>query len=459
MFFSPFAHRSVRLAMLAVAWALAAPAAHAALDAVPTTRLEDSLRCLLGVYALAPGAEPSAVIINGLDGQPRGLRYTLSDGRFGDLKETADGSFASGALSIRFEACASGRLSLALGASTLTGRRQPLPEQHTRFRSDGIDLHGKLVLPAGGQAQALAVWVEGSNNNPASDDSVWPYELARRGVAVFVYDKRGTGLSAGAPRSDFQARARDTAAAVQAARRLAPGIGRVGVIGGSQGGWVAPLAATLVPLDFVVAAFALADGPIAQDRAVVAEQLREAGFGAQAEAPAAELTAITRQVVLSGGQQGLDELDAFKSRHAGAAWLKAIQPRSYTGLLLAVSSEQIRSAGAAMAQGLPFGYEPGPVIASLPQRQLWLLGGRDRQAPNAETQRILRRLQQQGRPISVAVFAQAGHGLVESRPGPGPAGDVPAYADRMFELTADWILQARLPAAGEFMTLERWHGR
>jgi uncharacterized protein len=442
-------------AALAAALALAAPSAHSALDPTPPTRLDGDLRCLLGVYALAPGTGPTSVVVNGLDGQPRGLRYTLSDGRFGDLKPAADGTFASPALSIRFGACASGSLSLTLGSLTLMGRRQTLPEQSTRFVSDGVELHGKLVLPAGGQAQAqaLAVWVEGSNNNPASDDSVWPYALASRGMAVFVYDKRGTGASAGAPTSDFHARARDTAAAVQAAQRLAPGIARVGVIGGSQGGWVAPLAATLVQLDFVVAAFALADGPIAQDRAVVAEQLREAGFGEAAQREANELTAITQRVVRFGGLQDLQALDDFKSRHAGAPWLRAIQPRSYTGLLLAVSTEQIRAAGPAMAQGLPFAYEPGPVIESISPRQLWLLGGRDRQAPNAQTQRILREMQQRGRPISVAVFSQADHGLIESRP--APAGTVPAYAASVFDLTADWILQAKHPAVGEFITLER----
>lgn len=454
---TPWRRRLAGWAALAAVLGFAAPGARSALDPAPRTRLQVDLRCHLGVYTWDATAGAHSIVINGLDGLRRGLRYTLSDGRFGDLTEAADGAFTSGAVSIRFGGCAAGRLQVQMGPSTVEGVRLPLPERDARFSSDGIELHGKLVLPAGGHAQALAVWVEGSNNNPSSDDSVWPYELARRGVAVFVYDKRGTGSSAGEPTSDFHARARDTAAAVQAARRMAPGIARVGVVGGSQGGWVAPLAATLVPLDFVVAAFALADGPVAQDRAVVAEQLREAGFGADVQQLAGELTAITERVVRSGGQQGLPALDDFKARHAGAGWLRAIQPRSYTGLLLALSSEQVRAAGPAMAQGLPFDYEPGPVIGAIPQRQLWLLGGRDRQAPNAATQRILRELQQLGRPVSVAVFAQADHGLIERRPSPG--GTTVAYAARMFDLTADWILHAQLPALGEFMTLERVHAR
>jgi pimeloyl-ACP methyl ester carboxylesterase len=210
---------------------------------------------------------------------------------------------------------------------------------------------------------------------------VWPYELARRGVAVFVYDKRGTGASDGAPTSDFHLRARDTAAALKAAQGLAPGIRRVGVIGGSQGGWVAPLVGTLAPLDFVVAAFALADGPVAQDQAIVAEQLREAGFGADVQREARELTAITARIVTSTRFEGLEALDAFKARHAGAPWLGAIGPRSYTGLLLRIPSEQIRAAGPAMAQGLPFDHQPLPVLESIaPARRAGPAGAQRRHA-------------------------------------------------------------------------------
>lgn len=421
-------------------------------DATPATRLDPELRCRLGVYTLAGGTAPGVVTITGLDGQPRALRYTLSDGRFGDLKEAADGSFSGGPVAIRFDTCAAGTLALGMQGANRPGQRLSLAEKPVRFRSDGIELHGKLVSPPGGTAQALAVWVEGSNNNPASDDSVWPYELARRGVAVFVYDKRGTGGSAGPQTSDFHARARDTAAALQAAQRLAPDIRRVGVMGGSQGGWVAPLVATLLPLDFVVTAFALADGPIAQDQAIVADQLREAGFGEAEQRVALELTAITERIVRSSRFEGLDALDAFKARHAGAPWMAALQPRSYTGLLLQFTSEQIRAVGPAMAQGLPFDFDPEPVIAAIPPRQLWLLGGQDRQAPNAKTQMILRQLQQQGRPISVAVFPRADHGLIEWQA--TERGTVLAYPPRMFDLTAGWILGDPRPAKGEFMTLE-----
>jgi len=436
------------LAFLTATLVAAALSASAPLDAVPQTRLDADLRCLLGVYALPEG---QLVTITGDGGKQRDLHYTLSNGRFGRLQLDTSGGYGADAVYIRFAPCRAGTLQLTQGEATETGTRLRLVEKETTFSSDGIALHGKLVLPATGRATSAAVWVEGSNNDPTTDDTVWQYELARRGVAVFVYDKRGTGASAGALSSDFHARARDTAAAVKEARRLAPGVRRVGVIGGSQGGWVAPLTATLVPLDFVVAAFAMAEGPIAQDHELVEQQLQRAGFDATVLAEARELTTITERIVRSNMRDGFAELDAFKSSHADAPWLAAIQPRSYTGLFLKLSSAELQANGAALAQGLSFDYEPRPVIEAIKPRQLWLLGGSDRQAPNAATQTILRQLQQRRTDLAVVVFPNADHGLIESIK--TADGVAKTYSAHLFDVTANWIDDGKLPAAGKFIVM------
>jgi uncharacterized protein len=433
---------------LVAALAMSSASAYAQLDASPQTRLEAGLRCLLGVYSLPDG---KSVTITGTGGQPRGLEYTLSNGQFATLQEDASGAFTAGAIAIQFTPCNVGTLTLLQGKISEQGVRVPLIEKQTTFTSDDVSLHGKLVLPPNGNADFGAVWIEGSNNDPSTDDTVWQYELARRGIAVFVYDKRGTGSSTGAPLSDFHARARDTAAAVKEFRRLAPDIPRVGVIGGSQGGWVAPLTATLVDVDFVIAAFTMAEGPIAQDRELVELQLRQAGFNETDLAKARELTALTERIVRSNMGDGFADLDAFKAKHADAPWLKAIQPRSYTGLFLLYASADIKANGPAMAQGLSFDYEPRPVIEAVKQRQLWLLAGSDTQAPNAATQDILRQIQLQRPDIAVLVFPNADHGLIETIK--SADGEAMAYSAQLFDVTADWIKSQKLPGKGSFIVM------
>jgi pimeloyl-ACP methyl ester carboxylesterase len=431
---------------LAAALTAAALAASPQLDAVPQTRLDPAVRCRLGVYALPAGR---FVTITGQDGHPRNLRYTLSTGAFGRLREGADGAYAGGPLTITFEPCAAGRLKLARGEVVEQGERLTLAETETTFSSDDVVLHGKLVMPTG--AKALAVWVDGSNNDPSTDDAIWPYELARRGVAVFVYDKRGTGASAGALSADFHVRARDTAAAVKEARRLAPSIRKVGVIGGSQGGWVAPLTATLTALDFVIPAFAMAEGPIAQDRQVVEDQLRQAGFQNEDLTKARTLTALTERVVRSNFQDGFVELDTFRAQNADEPWLKAVQPRSYTGILLTMSSADAKAGGEAASQGLSFTYEPRPVIETIKPRQLWLLGGSDHQAPNIRTQAILRQVQLKRPDLGVVVFPKADHGLIERTK--TPEGVTSAYSAGLFDITAAWIKTGKLPGGGTFVVM------
>jgi uncharacterized protein len=419
------------------------------LDATPQTRLDADLRCHLGVFDLADGGY---LTITGNGGQPRSLQYTLSGRQFGTLQEATPGHFQSASLSLSFRACSAGPIEVGHAGTVQLATRAPLIERETRFISDGIALYGKLVLPAGRPARAVAVWIEGSNNNPSTDDTVWAYELARRGIGVFVYDKRGTGSSGGAQTSDFHARARDTAAAVQAARTLAPRVTRFGVIGASQGGWVGPLVATQVQLDFVVTAFGLAESPIAQDQALVTQQLRSAGHTGEALAQARQLTAITERIVRSNMADGLDDLDAFKIEHAGVGWIASIQPRSFTGLFLQFPSEVIRTQGPAMAQGLTFDFEPRPLIATIRPRQLWLLAGNDRQAPSARTQTILRQLQRRRSDLAVVVFPNADHGLIEPMTVDGATS--PSYAAHQFDVAANWISTSALPGRGRFVTME-----
>ena len=93
------------------------------------------------------------------------------------------------------------------------------------------------------------VIVHGSGPGPRIDYGIWVGLYASLGLTVLAYDKRGNGASTGIypgeqPSDAALAVYADDAAS--AARFLAswPGVdpGRVGFHGGSQGGWIVPLA-------------------------------------------------------------------------------------------------------------------------------------------------------------------------------------------------------------------------
>ena len=125
------------------------------------TTLDEGLRCLLGVYEFPDG---SYVVVTGNDGHPRDLQYTLSSGVFGWLQAMPTGEYSTSSFKVGFAPCNERTLTLTRGGASERGTRMRLIERRTTFDSDGVSLRGKLVLPEHGNARALAVWIEGSNN-------------------------------------------------------------------------------------------------------------------------------------------------------------------------------------------------------------------------------------------------------------------------------------------------------
>lgn len=177
------------------------------------------------------------------------VRYRLPDGRTGLFRAVQPGREAMATEGWRDDGPAvaravsgecDGGVAFAPGDATpAAATRIPLVVEETRFGNDGLSLRGRLVLPADATtAPPLAVLVHGSERSSAVDGDAMQYLLPAQGVAVFVYDKRGTGGSSGEYTQDFHALAGDAVAALQTARRMRPGgFPRAGYVGASQGGW------------------------------------------------------------------------------------------------------------------------------------------------------------------------------------------------------------------------------
>ena len=140
--------------------------------------------------------------------------------------------------------------------------KPPYPYQVEEVRfvnsTDGDTLAGTLTLPTSPGPHRAVVMITGSG--PQDRDErimnhrpflVWADALTRLGIAVLRYDDRGTGASTGnfseATTADF---ARDVEAAVDYLRsRKEIDNQRIGLIGHSEGGIVAPMVAVSRPKD------------------------------------------------------------------------------------------------------------------------------------------------------------------------------------------------------------------
>ncbi len=144
------------------------------------------------------------------------------------------------------------------------------PGEPVSFRNGPERLVGSLLLPPGPGPHPAVVAIEGSGD--ASFRLGWtagyfPFWkdvaefLVDRGYAVLLYDKPGVNASTGDwRRQSFQDRADEVIAAVQhLAQRDDIDARRIGLVGHSQGGWIAQIAGATHPEE--VAFLVLLAGP------------------------------------------------------------------------------------------------------------------------------------------------------------------------------------------------------
>jgi len=139
------------------------------------------------------------------------------------------------------------------------GQKWPLgccKETELTYKNGDVELSAVLLMPTESGEFPAAVLIQGSGTSDRNNH--WARLVAElivsNGVAVLLTDKRGSGLSQGNwQTSSFDDLAKDSLAGIDALK-LMDGLrkDRLGLIGLSQGGRVAPLAATLGEIDFVI---------------------------------------------------------------------------------------------------------------------------------------------------------------------------------------------------------------
>ncbi len=376
--------------------------------------------CPTGLYRSPDGQDQAAVV----EPTPGLFRYMTQDGRRGQLGAGSELTCVDGV--VRSPAGAWTQVSLKLTES--------------RFRSHGEMLSGVLIEPPSTGPRPLVVMVHGSERT-SPRQSVHPYVLASYGLSVFAYDKRGTGKSEGEYTQNFELLADDAAAALAEARKLAGGrFSRAGFFGGSQGGWVAPLAATRSPAEFVAVGFGLIASPLEEDREQVASEMREKGYGPADVAQALEVADAAGAVVASHFTSGFDKLRAAKQRYRDKPWIKEIRGE-FTGAILQESETDLRRVGRALFDNLEliWDYDAAAAIRRVKVPQLWVIAEKDREAPPETSLSRLSQLRDTGSDLTIYSFPDTDHGMVEFTQGSDGTRTYTRITDGYLRLLTDWI--------------------
>ena len=428
--FALAAAHALLLPLVASAAASAQPAA----DAAPA--------CHVATYRLADGRL--------VDVAPEGaesLRWRMLDGRVGRLGRAGDGWASTlgwtsdpDGVAVSFGPCGSGRIAFA----GVAGQAVPLEIRETRFTSGGQTLAGRLVLPRGRGRVPVMVVGHGSEKSSALVNVFRQRLYPASGVGVFVFDKRGTGSSTGAYTQDFEVLAGDAAAAMREARRMAGARGsRFGFQGGSQAGWILPLAASKAPADFVIVGYGVAASPLVEDRTETMQDLAAAGWGPEVFAKAREVTDATGAVIASRFTSGYDRFNAVVAKYRGEPWFKDLKGE-FTGEMVQATEAQLRVIGPQRDEGTSWDFDAVGSLRRLNTPLLWMIAGADTEGAGEETKETLLGLKAEGRPITILDFPNTEHGIHEFRLSSSGVREETRYAPGYFPAELDFARRGRL---------------
>jgi pimeloyl-ACP methyl ester carboxylesterase len=379
--------------------------------AVSRSAVADSAAdCRVGSYRLADGTNvdiaPSA---------EKTLRWRKFDGTTGALHPHPDGTWTStrgwtdtaDGIAATFADCDKGAIVFA----GVSGQRIDFDTRDITFTSHGVTLAGRIVMPRGNDKVPLVVLIHGSEPDSAIESYSLQRMLPAQGIAAFVYDKRGTGHSGGKYTQDYSLLADDAVAAVATARSSAGDrLGRIGFQGGSQAGWIVPLAASRTKVDFAIVCFGLAVNALEEDQQAVEIQLGEKGYSRADIENAKKLARAAENVFVSKFTAGFAELDRLRKRYANAPWYKDLKG-DYAYIILSKSEAELRKMAPDFDWHVPFHYDPMPVLHASRTPQLWIIGGEDYEAPSRETRRRLESLVADGKNFTIAYYKNAEHGM------------------------------------------------
>lgn len=269
------------------------------------------------------------------------------------------------------------------------------------FGNGNLKLAGKLFKPLKPGRYPAVVVVHGSGPQGISDNyyNFWGRFFASRGIAAIIYDKRGVGRSTGDYRqANFEELAGDALAAVRLLRiRKDVDRNQIGLFGISQGGWIAPLAASRSDtVKFLILNVGPAVTVEEQELQRVEYTLRADELSEDDIVEALKYTRLMLKVAYSGS--GWDELEQLGLKLKGNKWSSTLS--------IADKREDL-------AQWKRIRFDPAPVLRRITVPVLSIFGENDVLVPPKENAgKMERYLREAGnRDFTVRIIPNAGHDM------------------------------------------------
>lgn len=334
--------------------------------------------------------------------------------------------------------------------------KEPYKEYDAFFSNGETQLAGTLTVPRKKGRYPAVVLLSGSGPQTRDSDMVGfkgfkviADYLSRRGIAVLRFDDRGVGKSSGP--SWQQAKMEDFASDALAAVNWLKGRKdinpmKIGILGHSEGGAVAPLAYSL---DKTLAFLILMAGTGASGEEVLLYQNREifSAMGSDEKAIQEQLDFVSElsKVIRSG--EGWDDFEEKKKEDFRQTWEDAdANTRVLMGEKEAFAEQSV--AQTFRPYRIPWfkhflEYSPVPYLEQVQCPVLALWGGKDLQVAVKQNEApVLAALKKAGNPeVKSVTFPDANHLFQPAKTGnPAEYALLPkAFVDGFLEEIASWI--------------------
>lgn len=217
-------------------------------------------------------------------------------------------------------------------------KEKSFTEEEIKFSNADISLAGVLYKPKKSDKPApyvILVHRSGWEDRNTPWYHSLAYILASKGIGVLLYDKRGTGTSTGNfSLADFNDFAEDAASAFHYLKaRNDLNYAKIGFLGASQGGWIAPLAANKVSdCGFAVLIVGPAVSLYEQDINRVQYTLTEEGYSKESVNSALHYSGLFFKYIQSNAAKDWEALKKYASEIKDEKWIDQLDiPQSKTG--------------------------------------------------------------------------------------------------------------------------------
>jgi len=315
--------------------------------------------------------------------------------------------------------------------------RVPIAREEVTFKNGDVTLAGTLLLPTAKGKHPALVFTHGGG--PQLRDIMWGlgYLYAARGFAVLSCDKRGVGRSTGNwGEASFEDLADD---AVAGARFLQtrPDIAanQIGFWGLSQGGWIAPLAASRFPDSaFAIALSGGGLSPAEQELLDSEYELSKAGYSADEINDALAFQKLKNEIIASPlSDAKWDEYAKARAIAKDKKWFR------HPGIDVRGPEKRDDPFWTHMRRF--YVYDPAPTLRASKAPLLAIFGELDTpEGVKANVSAIKQILDQaERRDYTVKVYPNGSHNLMEIPPdNPNEFVRLQRFPPDFFEMMVDW---------------------